>query len=281
MLDRDWLYYRVYPERLPDIQPMLANAVPELVALAAELDPTMRWFFLRYVDHTGPHLRLRVRSGLDALAVLHERARVLLAPLARDVVVSLYEPEYAKYDGQVGVDLAERVFQRSSEAAVRLATGRAADAYRRDRLGYGLASIELATRWLPPARRRTFLYQYAWYWAGGRSGPLRDSVRRSATAHGAAVLAGARALLDVPPVAAELNAGVDLIRETSARARAARLRTSGWYLLFHHLHLQNNRLGVTPVEEALLAEVLYRAVADEAPPVRAVPVAGVPERSST
>jgi thiopeptide-type bacteriocin biosynthesis protein len=120
----EWLYLTVHgPARGQD--DFLRERLPVLVATAREHGAD-RWFFLRYTDTHGHHVRLRVHGDQ---ARLWSRTAVaigaLLAGWQRDGVVGphrvdQYDPEIERYGGGASLAAAEHVFQADSEAAVAL-----------------------------------------------------------------------------------------------------------------------------------------------------------------
>jgi thiopeptide-type bacteriocin biosynthesis protein len=89
--------------------------------LPAEVD---RWFFLRYGDDDGSHLRLRFHGPAAALARdlqprLHRATRALhAAGLLRRALWDTYDPELERYGGPEAMAAAERVFHADSVAAL-------------------------------------------------------------------------------------------------------------------------------------------------------------------
>lgn len=79
--------------------------------------PPDRWFFARYTD-PAPHLRLRFRDVGEDKAICAWAAALVRAGLAARFVIDEYEPEAARYGGDVAA--AERAFGADSAAAIRL-----------------------------------------------------------------------------------------------------------------------------------------------------------------
>jgi thiopeptide-type bacteriocin biosynthesis protein len=117
-----WLYAKIYcGESTADR--VLRDAIAPVVREALARGDITQWFFIRYHDPEA-HLRVRfcgdparlVASVLPAL----ERA---LAPLfaigaARKLVIDTYDREIERYGGDRGIELAERIFWRDSEAVL-------------------------------------------------------------------------------------------------------------------------------------------------------------------
>ncbi|MDO4900397.1 thiopeptide-type bacteriocin biosynthesis protein [Actinomyces sp.] len=133
---RDWLYVKIYSGGGDDVGALL----PAVLEWKASLKGVDRWHFLRYMDHSGHHLRVRLRGrpedvddwyrDLPRLEQLARRepgrtmTRIIHDPMAEraghgsGVCVGLYSPELAKYGGPEGMEDAELIFQESSQACM-------------------------------------------------------------------------------------------------------------------------------------------------------------------
>jgi thiopeptide-type bacteriocin biosynthesis protein len=137
----EWLYAKLYcPPGLQDR--VLAGHLPQLVAAVdAAVD---RWFFVRYRDDAGHHLRLRFHGdpavlGSRALPALHHWAEGLRrAGLAGALVLDTYDPELERYGGPAAIMMAEQVFHADSVAVLAQLTG---DASRRSEPPELLAAV--------------------------------------------------------------------------------------------------------------------------------------------
>src|SRR5262249_2057823 len=141
-----WLYYKICPgkfDRWDDVVRRIVAPGTDAVRRSSSL---RRWFFTRYIDRNGPHIRLRIRVPATHTEAVHSLLaslfdRELPALQSRDLLPFVpnaddgfrmrewtpdwmaadYEPEYDKYGGSAGVAIAERLFEASSELAVRVA----------------------------------------------------------------------------------------------------------------------------------------------------------------
>ena len=255
-----WLYLRIHVQDLDDIPELLSGNVFCWINENSAI--VEQWFYLQYVDHTGPHLRLRVR--LQPTHFWAARAE-LIRLLGRGYVVveRTYVPEYGKFGGPAGVALAERIAQLGSTTAATVLRHRGAV----DRLAVGAAHTSALVDGLDEGQRSSFLYFYSWYWSGrGRLGPMwAQTVRRiAADGHGhreavARLSDAVRRGLAHDAVGPAITGYVDSFWSFVRSADPSRWGHSEWLTAFQHLHLQNNRLGVLPAEEAYLARLLHDA----------------------
>ncbi|MFE0021738.1 lantibiotic dehydratase [Amycolatopsis sp. NPDC059021] len=123
-LGGDWLYLKLYgPSRGQD--DLLREQLPALVEQARG-HGTDRWFFIRYTDPEGHHLRVRFHGEPSALwgdvarAVGGTLTEWQRHGLIRTHRVDQYDPEAERYGGVAALAAAERVFEADSEAAIRL-----------------------------------------------------------------------------------------------------------------------------------------------------------------
>ncbi|MFJ1605711.1 thiopeptide-type bacteriocin biosynthesis protein [Streptomyces sp. NPDC088253] len=260
----DWLYYRIHVADPAGMQELLEHVVrPALARLRDEI-PELRWFFLQFMDVSGLHLRLRLNARQASLIHVESTLQGLLSCVRhRGVTKHVYAPETHKFGEGEGMRLAERIFEHGSEAALACLGPR----QRSLRTAYAATHMTLMLAPLEPRLRRTFLHQYAWYWSGGpllrgrlpHGGAIPDAPARSAR-----LLAQIEWVLSDPGARSVLTGYAEACRrELCSRTRMHIPRTDS-FLLFHHIHLMNNRLSVVPSEEAQLARFLW--LADEALP---------------
>jgi thiopeptide-type bacteriocin biosynthesis protein len=174
-------------------------------------------------------------------------------------VAAEYAPEYEKYGGPVGVEIAERLFELSSERALEVALAGPELWPLRETLSLRMM-WDLVRCFHPDEKSQAaFLQYYFWYWSGQdrrEAFSLRTrftEVARSRAADIPEKLAalGHHRLLKV--VANEYRAG---LATTARELDQADLPIPQTRLCFDYLHMNNNRLGIKPVEEAYLAALL-------------------------
>lgn len=264
----------------------IATVIPQVLS---QVDAS-RWFFLRFVDPYGLHVRLRLRArrgesaalrraamlachrGLDALGTLlpDEYRPLVVPPEAPDpawreqALVSVrstaYEPELEKYGGEPGMPAAEELFEASSRIAVAVLQAERGEALSRKTMAPCLMALAADVFW--PRDAAPSWSDYATFWLGGDTAFAREWRER--------FFDQARLLRDqdvsVVPDAGGLPApaGVLLAEWTRALRRAhAGYRRLGTFREFpaeelgsRFIHTMNNRLGLSPLEEAYLATLL-------------------------
>jgi lantibiotic biosynthesis protein len=99
---------------------LLVHRLPAL--LSACSGAADRWFFLRYADSV-PHLRLRLRSATADPALLHSLFHTWATELTHrrlcgPVSLHTYDPEFERFAGSTGTDLAEQIFHADSDLAL-------------------------------------------------------------------------------------------------------------------------------------------------------------------
>jgi thiopeptide-type bacteriocin biosynthesis protein len=238
-----------------------------------------RWFFMRYLDMTGQHLRLRLRCSTAAVDRLHVRLPELsevlrsvkgsgapahLVPVspalssvgAQKVRASLYSPELAKYGGPRGMDLVEALFTLSSEWYIDNGivdldplSGRAALA-----VEYLRTAVEAAV----PTQQGEFwdAHRRQWGWQLRSAAQTQDDVKRLVSAAAARVESAqpvVRPLLDA--ISGHVASVVDVLD----RAEAARNPIPRVRLLLDLVHMDLNRWGYLPADECTLGLIAATA----------------------
>jgi len=274
----EWIYLKLYAGDYADrLDHLVCETVPRAVAAA----PHRRWFFLRYYDEHGAHVRLRFDTdrpaetiaalsplcleGVQQLATVPvSDYRPLIAtapdgePVERRVGVmrDVYEPELDKFGGVAGMPIAEAVFHASSELALEVLCAERDGAYSRKSVVADLMAAAVAA--FPPAQDAAQFWRgFAAYWLGGDTEWAKDW-RRRFVAKRRDLEARAYRVTGATPAAA--SSVVERWRDALAAASAAYRRAvpdaSTSLLAAQFVHLMNNRLGLTTIEEAYLATLL-------------------------
>ncbi|MHC3394141.1 lantibiotic dehydratase C-terminal domain-containing protein [Streptomyces lavendulocolor] len=285
LLEPDWWYVRLYPGGLDHLDTAAGRILPPLLDAAVQ-HGVDRWFFIQYTDWKGPHLRVRILGPRDTVDRLHRKLPQLsldLTSLAREAVpareslvplelrpfsgrhsgaeVALYEAEDGKYGGPVGVELAEEVFQHSSELALW-----AAHLPRHpDRAAFGVLLLEASAAALDAHGRtgdpaRFWERHLAWWThdAGRHAETLRGHLRAAAAADAKGIGTRVAEMESDPTVRAYAQRWTYVLAAYVARAAARRVPYSAGHLVFHQAHMMCNRLGILPREEALLGILASR-----------------------
>jgi lantibiotic biosynthesis protein len=120
----EWIYAKLYGGASA-ADGVLREIVGPLVRESLESGAADRWFFIRYAD-PDRHIRLRFHGGPAALlGEVLPALSTAVAPLLADgrlwkVQLDTYEREVERYGGPEGIELAERIFQADSEAALEI-----------------------------------------------------------------------------------------------------------------------------------------------------------------
>lgn len=269
--DTDWWYVRAYPGHPDLMDEATLVLIPWLAERAAEHD-ARAWFFTRYWDMSGHHLRLRLNcsaEGADRVhALLPELVRLLHSlgrphtaerlvpgsvpqglPLVKQARTCLYAPELAKYGGAAGAARTEELFTRSCRWYHEARIGSLDPLFDRAALAvtYMRALVEAA---LPEEARTEFWAAHRRQWgrqlrmAAPEQTELRRLLARAADGIGTVDLdAGPRD---------GVSGQVAAVVRTLDRAGAEGSPVPRPVLLLHYLHMDLNRWGFVPPEECLL-----------------------------
>jgi thiopeptide-type bacteriocin biosynthesis protein len=268
------------------IEHLITDAVPDAIAL----EGVDRWFFVRYIDDEGLHLRLRLQVRPPAMEAVGDAARAILTrglASARDVprgtyrpvilpppeaidayldswrsagervVLDRYEPEVDKF-GPDGVAIAEELFESSSAIALAMLQAERRACYQRKTLVPTL--MRLAWDGFDGRDAAGFWRAYALHWLEGAARQRETWIRRFERKALALATRGVPLYLDASTAPAGAMAIAARWREAVAAAAAgfARLATApaARDLAFHFIHLNSNRLGLMPIEEAYFATLI-------------------------
>jgi thiopeptide-type bacteriocin biosynthesis protein len=136
-IGHDWLFAKLYCGVATQDR-VLSEIVPSLIRELREEKAIDRWFFIRYNDLGGWHLRLRLRGKPSCLwgdvaprlfAVVNSKHGIV-----RKVVIDTYNPEEERYGGKEALEIGEKIFEVDSDAALTIVKEFRADAEARWRL---------------------------------------------------------------------------------------------------------------------------------------------------
>ncbi|QWF82045.1 hypothetical protein HUW46_05482 [Amycolatopsis sp. CA-230715] len=265
----DWWYVRAYPGRV-DLMDEAARVVLPWLRARADEESAVGWFFMRYLDITGLHLRLRINCDPDGVDRIHDRADELTALLhtvrgagsgpgltgrppvlgrtgPKKVTPCFYAPELVKYGGRPGVALAEALFSAASRWYVDNDISAVDRRYERAAMAVRYLAEVVGTAM--PGREREFwtAHRKQWGWQLRLEVPdqqeLREVLRTTA--------GGIAAASAIPPVSEHAA----VVAGTAARAATSAVPVDPANLLLQYVHLDLNRWGFTPAEECLLGIV--------------------------
>lgn len=288
LFERQWWFTRIYTHGFDGADPLITQLLPALVAEGRALG-LERWFFMRYLDTHGPHVRLRVlgnRRVLDRLQRAHQELQQqvedsictlptrheFIAALPRTdyegrqgtgVHAALYEPEVAKYGGPEGTALAEGLFEFSSDLAL----------WACDRFEKTTDRADLATLLLGdvgdsllrgPNAASQHRQQIGWdqYWdrhlrwwtahRGDQGDAAREQIQHDVYEQAPEIRSSLIDTARLPGVASWRRRWWLAFDSYLARAQAVGVDRSPQHLAFHQAHMMLNRLGFLPPEEAVL-----------------------------
>ncbi|MGF7050667.1 thiopeptide-type bacteriocin biosynthesis protein [Paenibacillus sp. DS2015] len=281
----EWLYYKIYSESSDHIDVMIKEIVAPACKLLIqhEIYPE-KWFFIRYVDYTGFHLRVRFKISIQDLdqasnvlesyfseittcvlkmdAALHRS----LIPIQQNhinknfesagtIELAVYEPEISKYGGIEGVVKAENIFQHSSELVLDRIEDIIVGQIDRYLLGLAIMKLKLDTLFLHEEKDELqFLRHYLFYWTGANySAGGQQLAKKFLDLTTKKVIAIESDMTELLPIVnltyiSQVASTTEQVLNISNKSKVE--------LLFHYIHMMNNRLGITPLEEAYLAAIL-------------------------
>jgi thiopeptide-type bacteriocin biosynthesis protein len=295
MDENEWLFYKIYvpSEAHGDIflEKILKPATEELW----KNEKYIKWFFIRYLDDSGYHFRLRylVRSNdIDSVCdflenrfdeelsslldfEINRRKRILPIPSFDKGHVeqksyyelSIYEQEIEKYGGENGLSLAEDIFMASSNLTVKAISGINSGEIDRYKLGLLTMNI-LMDECLEPKEFSSFLENYINYWTGSNYSSERKPYRDSLIEAGDKRKESTKRVLENhkmnQEVQNEINEFRNIVKLTiDFLQKNEKISQSLAHLCFHYIHMMNNRLGIWPGEEAYLAALLQPVMKED------------------
>lgn len=285
-----WWFVCLYTGGVNATDSVLSSTLPPLLADARRTGAS-RWFFIRYFDERGPHIRLRVFGPGECMSQLVRATADLQAQLrltverttgedfelvpgaasaltaGSDVQIgvypSVYEPETVKYGGIEAMDLAERLFEFSSELALWAvqshAKGEGRDPLASLLLADTAGSLLLGRGAQTWSQRRRLGWAKYWsthtrWWTGADhdGGLLRDHLELRALTERDDFFDRMRRVAIDPDVDAWRRRWVTAVDDYLGAVAPLGANRTPQHLTFHHSHMLMNRLGFLPKEEALL-----------------------------
>jgi thiopeptide-type bacteriocin biosynthesis protein len=290
----EWHYYKIYIGANLDA---LDFVITDCLAVALDSLDRDSWFFLRYVDEGGLHLRLRIRlpgsegspverevyrALHDGLSLLSQRVPSTHVPLvsfdghpaapamegspvhcSRD----RYVPELDVFGGESGMGIAEEVFCVSSDIARKVLVLESRGEFNRKDCVLPFF-VEALKAFLNGAAFIEFLERYATFWLSGN--PDIGTYKSAFAEKAYAILdEGVEIIPALTPQDIELQSLIARWRKTLRNAHERYKKDCPVYtpvladtLAFYFIHLMNNRLGFTTLDESYLAVLLTKTYAD-------------------
>ncbi len=288
--DQSWLYTKLY---LGEADDRADDLLVELGRLASEQSVFEEWFFIRYFDESGFHIRFRVRPASGEKEAAEQAIANIWAGLSSKMTQFLpsqytpmvempkygneqslldsipkvlaanyadYEPEHDKYGGALGISIAERLFARSSELACRILQQEGSSIYSRKTMAPLLMSACFTQ--FKISDPEDYWRQYSQFWLGGDT-PAAEDRRDTFFAKGEELMAQGETILEdvstLPNEAAKvLEDWTSALKEAYVEYQKikADAEFSNNVLCFNFSHLMLNRLGLTALEESYMAALL-------------------------
>lgn len=288
--DKEWLFFKLYVNHPNHLDSLVRETIGPAAEKARQAADVHRWFFLRYFDDSGYHIRLRFQSTGDGANDIYRTLNPFLTEAVKDICsrpgpdirrivpldvpmipgepgcsLSFYEPEYEKYGGVAGVELAEEIFQASSELVLKV--------FSRPKLGsldlVGLALLLMmgcARQWSDSSETlKQFWDSYHVYWSGENvSGAksLQESFKQGAARRKDLINRQCRTMMERPEWRELILGYTKRMGENFKSAKGIGLEVPIENLCFNHVHLTNNRLGILPIEESYLAAMVQEVEND-------------------
>lgn len=270
---RNWISYYVYSDNLDAI---LTERVGPFVKELAREQLVGKFFFIRYSDETGLHIRLRLLP--DDPAQRQKLMRRANARLSGAKFVA-YAPETERYGGPRGVLIAEDLFEASSWAVLRLMTDDKAWDYNRAlasalQLHIGMFRAFGLTR-QEAAALCAHLVQSAQnvQIAGVSAAELAKNFapqRQKVVPHLSRVWdACEKGVAFKETWFRDWQKAMSNVGNHMHRAHAEAQLTLGespqhdsplWFLYESYIHMSNNRLGIRRMDEPFLAYILHQSL---------------------
>ena len=118
LLGSQWVYLKIYCGTLTADQ-LLRLELPQLVQQMKEAQLIQQWFFIRYQDEGGYHLRVRFRAEAlqsDIFQYINQALYDYLVSHKIKLIYDTYIAEEQRYGGKETMPLCEQIFHYDSEA---------------------------------------------------------------------------------------------------------------------------------------------------------------------
>lgn len=287
-----------YPNMVALSDNLLLNCIAPVLH---QFQPYIKmYFFLRYND-SGYHLRLRIQAdevdyhnhihpALVANLTQFRDQHTWLQAVPMDVFIqnANYEPEWDKFGGQAGMELAEHHFQVSSDIALTILRLEHEKGIHRSVFALIIMKALMYQITPNPAQVSALLFAYIRYWLVGKDETQALPLLQQHALAKQAILAQTEKMAQHPLVQtwlSQLQAGVEAFFKLEVDGK---LDTSIHHYLHEEkhkitpalpypittllivpnlIHLFQNRLGISTTQETQLASILYFNQQPPVPPI--------------
>ncbi|NWO15014.1 lantibiotic dehydratase C-terminal domain-containing protein [Virgibacillus sp.] len=284
-LQYNWVYYRIYPGTLSKLDSGVEKIITPAKAFAQKHFQLNQWFFIRYMDTTGAHLRLRFHVRKidlkDFLGKMNEILKEGLQEISENEPVSLkrlvpyysgeqvtkpkieqdlYEPELKKYINRKYLNISEALFESSSELVCSVCSELNRGEINRYELGSLIMGSVFKSIGLQYGKLQAFLQNYFNYWSGSE----KTSYQLIKIAQQKKDIMESILSQDIHQYGNDekIFNYIYKLKTTLVEVNKELGEESFNHLLFHYTHMMNNRLGIWPIEEAYLSALMLRISQD-------------------
>ncbi len=264
----DWLSAYLYYENLSDtfliskVSPFMQNILKKKYA--------KHFFFIRYGDKKGPHIRLRFQGNKETLET---KVKPLLNETFPKTRFVTYRPELKRYGGDVGIIIAEKLFEASSRVVLSFLETSTELSYEKS-LGFALQlnlsmihalgmkkaeaiaffdhmSTPHETQEFEAAltkQNATILPFLSQLWAAFDYGAVTENEWFNIWQK------------EMTAIGAELQKAYKQKKLRYVDPNNAHAQNPLWYIYESYQHMNNNRLGIARIDEQYIAYILKRSL---------------------
>lgn len=286
--DNNWLFYCLYPKNVNLLDKVLLDIIEPLSFIFNKEEDYTKWFFMRYWDSKGCHIRLRylttetgegkirgyiendVSEKLENINYNPLELHKPIIPISQfpdtPTLISkeVYIPEYEKYGGIEGVKIAEDLFECSSNLTLLILKEERVSSINRYYIALYIMYKAISSIIRKKKSISRFFANYIHYWSGGdtdRGEEFREKLSFAVEKRIGKVMEDwnliekmSESISLVPVYLEKFENSIRLIKECSE------IDINYENIAFHYLHMTNNRLGITTLEEAYLAKIIYEFI---------------------
>ncbi|SRR6266568_2932520 len=269
--DTIWLSCYIYYNEFPDT--FLTQKILPLTKQILKEKNIEQYFFIRYFDKRGIHIRLRFKGKKE---MLEYRIQPFLKKHYQNIRFVTYRPEITRYGGREGIMLAEKLFGASSTAVLYYLEQAKNNSYENS-LGFAIQlNISMAySLGMDTTQTASFFKHVA---SHGDETIYAQKLKQQRT--------------NIVPDISHLWKGLDrkiLFKEQFFNAwikevtligneiqnankenklqyiasKKTNRQNSLWYLYESYIHMNNNRLGIYNLDEPYIAYIISRALSHE------------------